>query len=197
MEPFRDRIDAGARLARKLVDLRHSNALIAAIPRGGVPVGRVIADALGAELDVVMTASSLFPDVDQSGISRGLNEKLRRRRVLYTGRDAALDASDRTVIIVDDGIASVSTLIAAIREIRARGPRRLVVAFPVASPAALDRIGREADEIRVLAAPPAFESVRQFYRAYPPVSDLEITSAFATGRTVRPAPTLLVGSGSR
>ncbi|MBA2320745.1 MAG: phosphoribosyltransferase [Deltaproteobacteria bacterium] len=196
-EPFRDRTDAGTCLARKLGDLRPCNPLVAAIPRGGVPVGRVIADALGAELDVVLTAASLFPDVDQSGaLGRGFAEKLRRRRILYTGQEEAVEAANRTVIVVDDGMATVPTLLAAIRAIRARRPRRLVVATPIASPSALDLLSGEADEIRVLAAPPAFESIRQFYRYYPSVSDLEVTSAFENGRVVRPAAALLVGPGA-
>lgn len=209
---FRDRADAAERLAQALSRWRGAHPLIAAIPRGAVPMGRLIADRLGGDLDVVLTRKLPAPGqpefavgaVDESGWSyvadyaraAGADETylrscideqlatIRRRRAAYTPDRAPLDPAGRIVIVVDDGLATGATMIAALHALRARGPARLVCAVPVASPEAATLVRRDADEFVALATPSSFHAVSQFYARFPQVDDSEVVACLRAA----PAP---------
>lgn len=200
--PFRDRLEAAELLARKLSHLRADKPLVLAIPRGAVPMGRVIADALDGELDVVLVRKLGAPgnpelavgSVDESGHmyvaeharAMGVSERylerekqaqieiMRKRRSEYTPVRAPIDPAGRVVIVVDDGIATGSTMIAALRAVRARKPKRLIAAVGVAPPETLARLRQEADEVVCLEVPEYFYAVGQFFAEFPQVSDQEV-----------------------
>jgi putative phosphoribosyl transferase len=199
---FRDRTDAATQLAAALAGFRGRNPLVLAIPRGAVPMGKVLAEELQGELDIVLVRKLRAPGspefavgaVDESGwayvapyarevgadeaylreeIARQM-ETLRRRRAEYTPHRAAHDAAGRIAIVVDDGLATGATMIAALHAVRARKPARLVCAVPVAAPESLEKVRPYADEVVCLAAPPEFHAVSQFYSAFPQVEDEEV-----------------------
>ena len=165
-------------------------------------MGKIVADRLGGELDVVLTRKLHAPGdpefaigavdetgwtyladyAEQTGASRQYVERqvaieletIRRRRATYTPGRAPIDASDRVVIVVDDGLATGATMIAALHAMRSRGPRMLVCAVPVASRDALVKVRAYADEVVCLQAPDIFYAVGQFYRSFPQVDDREV-----------------------
>lgn len=201
---FRDRRDAGRRLAEALGAWRGRRPLVCAIPRGAVPMAKVIADALGGDLDVVLTRkipAPGFPEyaigaVDESGwsyvsddavragatrayLDRAIEaerETMRRRRAQYTPVRAPIDPAGRVVIVVDDGLATGATMVAALHALRTRAPMRLVCAVPVASPEALALVRPLADEVVCLEAPDDFRAVGQFYADFRQVGDDEVVA---------------------
>lgn len=214
--PFADRDQAALLLARALDRRGVARPLVLAIPRGAVPMGRLIADALDGELDVVLVRKLGAPfhaefavgAIDESGwtyvsehaelagadhaylrqeAARQL-ELIRQRRRRYTSGRGAVPAAGRTVVVVDDGLATGSTMIAALHSARARRPGRLVCAVPVAAPDSLERVRALADEVVCLAAPAAFQAVGQFYERFPQVDDAEVIAALAAGPPSRTTP---------
>jgi putative phosphoribosyl transferase len=214
---FADRIDAAERLSEALRSYRGRHPLVLAIPRGALPMGSLLAERLGGELDVVLVRklrSPFSPEyaigaIDEAGWAyiaphaqaAGASERyieeekreqlavLHERRSRYTPGRAAADPAGRTVIVVDDGLATGSTMLAALHAVRARGPARLVCAVPVASAPALDLVRPYADEIVCLHAPADFHAVGQFYRVFGQVDDEEAIAilAQAPARTAGPA----------
>lgn len=204
---FDDRLDAARRLAARLERYRGGNPLVLAIPRGGVPMGRVIADALGGELDVVLVRKLRSPfnpefgigAVDESGsyhitveaayagatpeyIEREKAAQLaqiRDRRAAWSRLRAPADPRGRVVIAVDDGLATGVTMAAALQFLRDRGPERLVCAVPIASASGLEAIERFADEVVVLDTPEPFRAVSLFYRKFNEVEDDEVVNLLA------------------
>jgi putative phosphoribosyl transferase len=194
---FRNREDAAMLLAARLAAYRGQHPLVLAVPRGAVPMARVIAEALDGDLDVVLVRklrAAGQPElaigaVDEAGVMakgryfdqfsdeyvreevRTQREILRTRRELYTKAQTAIDPAGRLVIIVDDGIATGSSMLAAIRSVRARQPRRIVVAIGVAPADSLEAIGAEADEVVCLHAPSHFYAVGQFFEDFSEVTD--------------------------
>jgi len=199
---FRDRADAAGKLAAALHAYRGKNPLVLAIPRGAAPMGRVLAAELGGELDLVLVRKLRAPDspelavgaIDESGwtyvadyaLSVGADEAylreeknrqletLRRRRAQYTPQRSPHDAAGRIAIVVDDGLATGATMIAALHAVRAKKPARLICAVPVAAPDSLEKVRPYADEVVCLATPREFHAVSQFYDAFPQVEDEEV-----------------------
>jgi len=211
---FRDRVDAAAHLAGALAAWRGSRVLVLAIPRGAVPMGRAIANAIHGEFDVVLVrklGAPFSPEfavgaVDETGwtyvapqareagagadyIERERAEQLRtlrRRRVAYTPHRAPIDPAGRIAIVVDDGLATGATMIAALHAVRAHGPARLICAIPVAAPDSLEAVRPFADEVVCLYAPEDFRAVGEFYEDFPQVDDEEVIRVLA--QPPQPAP---------
>lgn len=206
---FTDRQDAGRRLAAALDHLRSQNPVVLAVPRGGVVVGREVADRLGAPLEVIVPRklrSPYNPELAIGAVAEGgaavleemahdasaayLEQEVEAQRVEIARRvkeyrdGRPLPAlAGRTVIVLDDGIATGATLIAALRAVRAMGPAHLVAAVPVAPPESVARAAKEADEVVCLFAPEAFYAVGQFYRDFTQVDDAEVVALLSEGRS--------------
>ncbi|WP_332673350.1 phosphoribosyltransferase [Aromatoleum sp.] len=204
---FADRLDAARQLAGALAKWRDQNALVLAIPRGAVPMGAALAESLHADLDVVLVRKLGAPwqpeyavgAIDETGWSfisdpsaadedylkaerEQQLERLRQRRKMYSPGRPPIDARGRVVIVVDDGLATGSTMIAALHAVRSQSPQRLICAVPVAAPDSLQKVGPYADEVVCLSAPPAFQAVGQFYGNFDQVEDDEVVACLARFR---------------
>ena len=208
---FSDRADAGARLARALAAYRGHDPLVLAVPRGGLPMGRIIADALGGELDVVLVRKIGAPENPEFAIGavaedgtvdlRPAGERvrpdwleretgrlvaaLRERRRRYTPVRAPLDPAGRTVIVVDAGAATGATLATALRVVRARRPERLVAAAAVAPAHTIERLEEIADEVICLHTPRLFRAVGGYFHDFEPVGDAEMIELLRDDRAGR------------
>jgi putative phosphoribosyl transferase len=208
---FADRDEAGRLLADRLAEMTLPNALVVALPRGGVPVGAQIARRLNTPLDVAFVRKLGAPDEPELAIGAvadgdppeivlnarlveelGLSEDfirsavarelaaIEQRRLDYANVRPAAEPSGRTVIVVDDGVATGMTMQAALRSIRRRGAVRVVAAVPVASREAAAMLREEADDVVCLSAPRRFGSVGSFYRSFVQVSDADVTALLET-----------------
>ncbi|MDP3743102.1 MAG: phosphoribosyltransferase family protein [Methylotenera sp.] len=199
---FYDRNEAALALAEKLTDYKGKNPLILAIPRGAVPMAKVIADALGGTYDVVLVRKLRAPyqpelaigSVDESGwtyiagfaTSVGADaqyiasekqvqlETIKKRRAQYTPVRPPIDPAGRIVIVIDDGLATGATMISALHGLRNGKPAKLICAVPVSPPDTLSKIVELADEVVCLEAPSNFRAVGQFYENFPQVEDEEV-----------------------
>ena len=201
--PFRDRREAGRRLAERLSGLRASSPLVLGLPRGGVPVAFEVAKALGAPLDVLVVRKLgvpfqpelgmgavgedgvrvLNPDVlRQAGVTETqLAEVEARERAqveeravrLRRGRPA-IPLEGRTVVIVDDGLATGGTARAAVQVARARGADRVILAVPVAPPETVAALRRDADDVVAVETPEPFFAIGGWYADFSPTSDQEV-----------------------
>lgn len=201
---FADRVDAGKRLARELAGVCKQNGVVLAIPRGGVVVGAEIARALGMPIDVIIPKKigaphnpevaigavtqdgttffnhSLFAflgleEKDLTGLVEEQKKEIKRRMILYRGRAEYPDYSGRCIIVVDDGIATGYTVLAALRWTRQKfKPQKLILAVPVAPRDTLDRLEEEVDQLVVLETPDDFYAVGQFYRDFSQTTDQEV-----------------------
>lgn len=208
--PFHDRRQAGRVLAQSLEHLwGRENLLVLALPRGGVSVGFEVAHALQAPLDVFVVRKLGFPGHEEyamgaiaSGGVRVMNPNPRmsvsskalaevtereqielvRRERLYRGARHPSTVRGSTVIVVDDGLATGSTMRAAIAAIRRQQPRQLVVAVPVGAPATCRELRAEADELVCPAMPGDFRAVGQWYRHFPQATDDEVRELLEEAR---------------
>lgn len=208
---FVDRVDAGRRLAERLRHLAPSRPVVLGLPRGGVPVAREVAAVLHAPLDVLVVrklGAPMQPELaigaiaadgavidwrlaEQVGASREdveriaerEREELARRDRRYRGDRPPAPVEGRTVIVVDDGLATGATAEAAVRSLRRRGPARIVVAVPVGSTSAVARLSALADEVVCLATPEWFMAVGQFYEDFSATSDAEVEACLASSVT--------------
>jgi putative phosphoribosyl transferase len=204
--PFADRTEAGRLLAAELINHNlQTNVVVLALPRGGLPVGLEVAKALAAPLDVVIVrklgvpwrpelamgaiAGGAFQTLDEEVINAlgVLREEIddakarqsaevARREKLYRGGRGALDLHGRTVVLVDDGLATGSTMLVAARYARSLKPHRTLIAVPVASVQACKRLRKEADHCVCLATPEPFSAVGEWYADFRQVSDAEVQS---------------------
>lgn len=201
---FRDRIDAGQQVARLLADLRDENPVVLGLPRGGVPVAAIAAQALDAPLDVIIVRKIGVPGqpeyalgalgeggvrvlddrlvarlgIDSHQVARVEDEERRelaRRVAALRGDHPMVELTGRTAVIVDDGLATGATARAASQVARARGASRVVVAVPCA-PSDAARDLPEADELRSVILSQAFGAVGQFYARFDQVSDAEVVA---------------------
>ena len=201
---FEDRVDAGRQLAKALAAYRGRHPVVLAIPRGGVPLGRSVADALAGDLDVVLVRKLGAPynpefavgSVGESGKvfvadyaeragadSRYIAEEadrqretIRRRRAQYNEVHDSVNLAGRTIIVVDDGLATGTTMCAALQEVRACKPARLICAVPVGSPEAIARVRPLCEAVVCLAIESDFGGVGQFYRDFRQVEDEAVLS---------------------
>ncbi|PIP65477.1 phosphoribosyl transferase [Candidatus Peregrinibacteria bacterium CG10_big_fil_rev_8_21_14_0_10_49_16] len=199
--PFIDRRDAAAKLAARLEKYRAVHPLILAIPRGAVPMGKVIAEELNGELDVVLVRKLGAPGqeeyaigaVDETGnvylnpetrytvedpyVQQETERQLaliRKRRKAYTPLRDPIDPKDRTVIVVDDGSATGSTMLAALHAVRAQRPKTLIAALGVAPPDTVKKLEEVADDVVCLETHHLFFAVGQFFQNFEQVSDTEV-----------------------
>lgn len=212
---FVDRAEAGRRLAPALERFRYRDPIVIALPRGGVPVAFEIARALSAPLDILLVRKIGAPFHPEYGIGAiaeggfrvirreeveltGVSEEeldsavatetaeLERRRRLYRGPSDPLPVDGRTVILVDDGIATGGTAVVAARALKARGAASVVLAIPVAPPGASRRLAADFDEIVCLEEPHGFFGVGQFYVDFTQVGDAEVQELLARAREPDP-----------
>jgi putative phosphoribosyl transferase len=198
---FRDRTDAGRRLAEALAGYKGSDVVVYALPRGGVVLGKEIALSLAAPLDLVITRKIGYPGneecavcavaedghmicngsisslLDQEWLLTRAKEEMqeaKRRRLVYLRGRGKLSPEGKAAIIVDDGVATGLTILLAIKELRHSNPRKIVVAVPVSSRGAAEMIREEADELIALETPLHFMAVGEHYEQFPQLTDEEV-----------------------
>jgi len=198
---YRNRDEAAKLLAERLENFKGQNPLILAIPRGAVPMAKVIAEELDGEIDVVLVRKLGAPgnpefaigSVDETGwayiadyaVSIGGKEyieeekerqlaTMRKRRAQYTPVRPPIDPAGRVVIVVDDGLATGATMISALHSLKAKNPKLLVCAVPVSPPDTIEKVTEYADQVVCLQTPPNFYAVGQFYMEFTQVSDEEV-----------------------
>lgn len=207
MRIFEDRVDAGQRLAEALKEHAGVGTVVLGIPRGGVIVGEVLARTLGVPLDVVVPRKVRAPGnpelglgavapgvrvldpwlIERLGVSEDYLEReiaiqeaetVRRLHAYRAGRPP-IDLAGRTVLVVDDGVATGGTAVAALRWARAQRAGSIVLAVPVAAPQTLERLRHEADEVVALATPEPFLAVGEWYEVFDQTTDEEVVAALA------------------
>ena len=208
---FADRTEAGRALAARLMHLKDQRPVVLGLPRGGVPVAAEVADALGAPLDVIVVRKLGVPSqpelamgaIGERGVRVLDEEVLRATRVGADELDAVerreraelarrldrfragrppVDVDGRTVVLVDDGVATGSTARAACAVARAAGAARIVLAVPVASPRAVATLGKVADEVVAVQTPQWFAAIGEFYDDFRQTSDAEVAESLRRGR---------------
>ena len=205
---FDDRYDAGRRLGAQLERYRAERPVVLALPRGGVPVAYEVARALNAPLDILVARKLGAPGAEEVAmgalaggtalvdhelmsllnvsneylarvVARETAEMARQERAFRRGRQPT-DVTGRTVILIDDGLATGATAYAAVQALRARNPRRIVFAAPVCSPAGAELLRAVADDVVCVECPPDFRAVGWWYRDFRPVSDSEVVDRLET-----------------
>ena len=199
---FKNRVEAAKLLLKKLTRFaNHKEVVILTIPRGGVPIGKILSDSLNVPLDLVLSKkighpfhkefaigavtfsdiilrpeSAEVPKVYIDKETKRIRELLDKRQKLYYGKRKPIDLTNKIVIITDDGVATGNTLISCIKLIKKQNPKEIIVALPVSPPGTLKTIKelREVNEVICLLIPDNFFAVGQFYEDFSPVSDNEV-----------------------
>ncbi len=201
--PFKDREEAGRRLGRALLKFRGRDTVVLGIPRGGVVVANEVAKAIGAPLDIVVTRKIGAPGEEEFGVGAVTQEgevildrraadsvgasqeylraegerkkaEVRQRLARLRGDAPFPELGGKTVIIVDDGIATGNSVAAAAMSVARRGPREILVAVPVAPEGAAGIVARAGAELVCLETPPVFFAIGEFYRDFEQVDDEEV-----------------------
>jgi putative phosphoribosyl transferase len=210
-QPFTNRAEAGELLAVRFSSLANrDDVIVLALPRGGVPVGYEVAKALGLAFDVFVVRKLGVPGheelamgaiasgevrlvnhdvVDALGIPANVIDRvavreraeLERRELLYRGSRPLAPLANKTVILVDDGLATGSTMRAAVTAVRHQQPAQIIVAVPVGAPSTCNELSKEADQVVCLRSPEPFVAVGMWYRDFTPTSDGEVRALL--GRT--------------
>jgi putative phosphoribosyl transferase len=209
--PFRDRRDAGRQIAEQLMRYKNMDPVVLALPRGGVPVGHEVAQALGAPLDVLLVRKIRAPNHPELGLGavvdgdphlRVLNrhvmtminpsqeyidaeeqrqlEIIRQRRKLYRGNRPPVALEGRSVIVVDDGIATGGTMKIALTALSGSGAGKLVLAVPVAPRETIEQFADDADEVVCLLTPESFRAVSLYYADFRQTTDDEVVELLDT-----------------
>ena len=206
---FKNRIDAGLQLAAKLKDLKDKDVVVLAIPRGGLPLGSIVAKSLNAPLDVALSKKIGHPYnkeyaigavsmehiilSDAAEIEKGyiaketakIRAKLKNRHQQYYKENKPESLQNKVVIIVDDGIATGNTILVTAELVHAQKPKKIIVAIPVAPKSSVPRLeaSPHIDQVVCLLAPHNFHAVGQFYQNFQQVSDAEAISIFGRNHT--------------
>jgi putative phosphoribosyl transferase len=204
---FADRVEAGRRLASALAPFISKDAIVLAIPRGGVVVAFEVAHALGIPLDMIIPRKIGAPDNPELAIGAMTEDgpiilddrlvsylkvtenyikeeserqrlEIERRLRLYRGKTPYPSLKDREVIIVDDGIATGSTMKAALTSVRKRGAKTVTIAVPVGPPSTIKELKKEADRVVCLHTPESFYAIGQFYELFAQTNDDEVIKLF-------------------
>ncbi|HHP50845.1 MAG TPA: phosphoribosyltransferase [Moorella mulderi] len=213
---FKDRLEAGRRLAERLALYKDSHPIILAIPRGGVVVAEPVAEALGGELDLViprkvglpanpelavaavapdgtvlynmevmealrLSPEDIWPLVEQERL------EIKRRLKAYRGREDLPPLKDRTVIVVDDGVATGLTTAAAVEYVKKAPPQRVILAVPVAPPDTAAWLRSKVDELICLYTPEPFYAVGQFYLDFRQITDEEVKEILSRFQKRKPS----------
>lgn len=199
---FKDRADAAKKLAKKLSWLKKENPIILAIPRGGVVIGHVISSILDCKLDIVVSRKigapdnselaigavmhdgSYFPNIEitrminvpESFVEEEIQKQLKEidRRLMKFRGSNEYDFAGKTVVIVDDGIATGATMFVAARWAKKQKPKELIIAIPVGPKETIEKLNQVADKVVVLESPYIFNAVGEFYDEFDQVSDNEV-----------------------
>lgn len=204
---FHNRIDAGQHLAERLLDLRDDpGVIVLGLARGGVPVAAEVASVIHAPLDVLMVRKIGVPGheelamgaiasgdqivldnhiITEFGVTENQvqavidreREVLIQRDRLYRGENPSPDLRDKTVLLIDDGLATGSTMLVAIQAVKQQHPARIIVGVPVGASDTVEKIGREVDRIECISSPADFRAVGQWYRDFRPTSDDDVIAA--------------------
>lgn len=213
MEGFVDRSQAGRLLAREVAALRLADAVVLALPRGGVPVAAEVARQLKAPLDLLMVRKIGAPQQPELAVAAVVDgarpevvidediarwagadrdyidvqarrqlAEIERRRALYLRGHASVPLAGKSVVLVDDGIATGTTVRAALKALRRLAPARIVLAVPVAAPTSVHRLRDDVDDLVCLSQPPSFRAVGQYYDDFHQVEDEEVIALLDEAR---------------
>lgn len=210
---FKDRVDAGKRLAHALLSYKGQDLVVYALPRGGVVLGAEIARALDAPLDLIVVRKVGHPlspeyaiaavaedgdaavnrlevnSIDKKWFDESVRlerEEARRRRELYTRGRTPIPAKDKVAIVVDDGLATGLTMFAAVREVRRSRPSKVVVAVPVAPPQTVQELKMIVDDVLALCVTADFAAIGSFYLRFDQVSDEEVIDLMKSAPITQP-----------
>jgi len=215
---FDDRVDAGRKLAARLLKYKDQNPVVLGVPRGGIPVAFEVARALNAPLDVIIVRKLGAPGQSELGIGavvdgdhpetilnrevvsalrvsrdyleREIHNQLKeihRRNQVYRGARARIKLKDRTVIVVDDGIATGGSIRAALRGVRQQAPKKVILAVPVGPADTIESLRDDVDEVVCLCTPPMFFGVGEFYRDFHQLTDAEVIRLLELARPEQPS----------
>jgi putative phosphoribosyl transferase len=201
---FKDRYDAALQLAEKLKKYKGKTGILFAIPRGGVPIGYVIARELGFPLELMLSKKIGYPGQSEYAIgsvtlqgtvvntqvpgiseeyvhseSKRILEELKQKHHYFTGNGKIIDPDNKIVILADDGIATGNTMIAAAEALKKHNPEKIIVAVPVAPAHSINKLKEYIDEIVCLEIPYEFHGVSQFYMDFAQVNDTEVKQLLA------------------